>query len=84
MTIFKYDNDEEFFCEVCNSIFQRRFALAHFNGKKHRDNMIEKQPNKDKITCECGSLIRKTKINIQQHCKTIKHQKYMNDLKYKK
>ncbi len=82
MTIFKYDNDEEIFCEVCDNYIQRRFAIAHFNGKKHRDNMI-KNP-KEKITCECGSRIRATKINIEQHRKTIKHLKYMNDLKYKK
>jgi hypothetical protein len=84
MTIFKYDNDEEFFCEVCDNFIQRRTAIAHFNGKKHIDNMMKKQPKKEKITCPCGSLIRATKLNIEQHCKTIKHSKYMNDIKYKK
>jgi hypothetical protein len=81
MSVFKYDNDEEFFCEVCDNYIQRRFALAHFNGKKHRDNMIKKP--KEKISCICGSRIRATKLNIQQHCKTIKHLKYMNDIRFK-
>ena len=84
MTIFKYDNDEEFFCEVCDNFIQRRTAIAHFNGKKHRDNMMKKQPKKEKITCSCGSLIRNTSSSIMNHCKTIKHLKCMNDLKYNK
>ena len=82
-TIFKYSNDDEFFCEVCKNFIQRRTALAHFNGKKHVENMIRGQ-NKEKITCDCGSLVRNTKSSIWNHNRTIKHQRYMNHLKFNK
>jgi hypothetical protein len=76
-TIFKYSNDSKFFCEVCNNYIQRRFALTHFDGKKHRDNMIRGE-NKERITCDCGSLIRNTKSGIWNHNRTTKHLKYIN------
>ena len=83
MSIFKYLNDDNFLCEVCNSIVQRRYALSHFNGKKHIDNLLKKNP-KERITCPCGSYIRNTSSSIANHSKKIKHLKFMNDLKYKK
>lgn len=48
-------------------------------SKEYRENNKEKinENAKEKVTCECGSIIRK--VDLSRHIKTIKHQDYMNN-----
>jgi len=41
------------------------------------NNQIISEKRKIKITCECGSTLRKS--DLSQHCKSKKHQKYLNN-----
>ena len=42
---------------------------------------VIKMSNKtENITCQCGSIIKNSQANIIQHKKTIKHQKYVENM----
>jgi len=49
------------------------------NYEKHKEKYNEKR--KEKVECECGSTVRKDKLNL--HLKTKKHKNYLSSLSLK-
>ena len=49
-------------------------------NKEHIKEYYEatKEQRKEKVTCQCGSVVRKD--TMTRHCKTAKHQKYLESL----
>jgi hypothetical protein len=44
--------------------------------EEHKTEIAEKA--KEKVTCQCGSIV--VKSQMARHCRTIKHQKYLESL----
>jgi len=51
--------------------------ISQKNKEKYNNNkdIINEQRKKEKITCECGSIVRKN--DIARHCKSLKHIAYI-------
>lgn len=72
----EYNNDNKI--DIAEKRHNNKEKLNEY-GKKYRDENKEKisEKNKEKITCECGSILRKREISI--HIKTIKHKNYLKE-----
>tara|TARA_R100000951_G_C2559174_1_gene155033 strand:- start:43 stop:654 length:612 start_codon:yes stop_codon:yes gene_type:complete len=66
------ENRKTYYQEKSEEIKQRRKQYY----KENSDIILQKE--REKITCECGCLIRKS--DISQHKKTAKHQKLMSEI----
>jgi hypothetical protein len=67
-------------CERCNTNFSPKVSYQIYCGTKCRDDATKEkitERRKIKITCECGSEIRKR--NLLDHLKTTKHMQFLNE-----
>lgn len=68
---------EDFYIKRYDCINIRRSYLSN-EEKIENKKIYNKEYNKIKLHCECGSII--LKINKQMHIKTKKHKEYINNL----
>jgi hypothetical protein len=87
---YREDNKEKIAKQVKQYSENHKEELKQYSKKRYEDNKekIAKKyednkeaisnKNKEKITCECGTMIRKT--DLPRHKKTIKHKNYLSSL----
>ena len=91
-----YENNREKHRAVCNAWCEKNKERRKETNRLHREANKEQYAQnakiwyeankeqklkkaKEKYTCECGSTLRKSDKN--QHSKSLKHQKFLNEIK---
>ena len=79
MKDYYYDNKDKVLERVKNHYQDNKEKIKEYS-KEYNINNKERisERNKVKMTCECGSIVRKSDIN--RHNRTIKHKKYMDNI----